>query len=130
MNPDNPRKVDEEVVERLAGKLKRVPEGLKAMRIAYVVKDGVRVVIAGNTRLKALRKLYGEDGECPDEWFQDVSYMDEEQRRQFIVSSNVNEGEWDLDKLLAQYDVSYLNDLGMEDVTSMLPSDLRLEDVY
>ena len=123
--------MEDEVVERLAGKLKRVPDGLRAMRIAYVVKeDGSRVVIAGNTRLKALRKLYGEDGECPDEWFQDVSYMDEEQRRQFIVSSNVNEGEWDLDKLLEQYDISYLNDLGMEDVTSMLPSDLKIEDVY
>lgn len=102
LNPDNPRTVSDEVVDRLVGKLKRVPDGLKAIRVAYAtdIIAGKKVVLSGNTRLRALRKLYGEDGECPDEWFQNITYMTPSQRHEFIVSSNVNDGEWDLDKLL------------------------------
>lgn len=102
-NPDNPSKATDEQLQRLAGKLKRVPLGLTAMRIAYVVdeKTGQKVVISGNKRLRVLKKAYGEDGEVPDEWFQDVSGMSEAERHEFIVTANVNDGEWDLDKLLA-----------------------------
>lgn len=132
LNPDNPRTVSEEVVDRLVGKLKRVPAGLKAIRVAYAtdIIAGKKVVLSGNTRLRALRKLYGEDGECPDEWFQNITFMTPSQRHEFIVSSNVNDGEWDLDKLLEQYDVSYLKDLGMDEVISMIPSDLDPESMY
>jgi len=132
LNPDNPRNVSEEVVDRLVGKLTRVPDGLKAIRIAYVTDliAGKKVVLSGNTRLRALRKMYGDDGECPDEWFQNITYMTPAQRHEFIVSSNVNEGEWDLDKLLAQYDVGYLKDLGMDDVISTIPSDVDLEGMF
>jgi len=72
-NPENPSKATEEQLERLAGKLKRVPQGLTAMRIAYVTdkEPGKKMVISGNKRLRVLKKAYGEDGEVPDEWFQD-----------------------------------------------------------
>lgn len=131
-NPNNPSKATEEELERLAGKLKRVPLGLTAMRIAYITDDpeGGKMVISGNKRLRVLKRAYGEDGECPDDWFQDVSYMTEEQRREFIINSNVNEGEWDLDKLLESYDVGYLDDLGLQDITSMIPSDVNLDDYF
>lgn len=123
-NPDNPSKATDEQLQRLAGKLKRVPLGLTAMRIAYVVdeKTGQKVVISGNKRLRVLKKAYGEDGEVPDEWFQDVSGMSEAERHEFIVTANVNDGDWDLDKLLAQYDTSFLSDLGLEKLVNSLPS--------
>ena len=132
LNPDNPREVSEEVVDKLVGKLTRVPDGLKAIRIAYVTDmvAGKKIVLSGNTRLRALKKMYGEDGECPDEWFQNITYMTPAQRHEFIVSSNVNDGEWDLDKLLKQYDVGYLNDLGMTDITSTIPTDVDLEEFF
>lgn len=118
-NPDNPSKATEEQLERLAGKLKRVPLGLTAMRIAYVTdkEAGKKMVISGNKRLRVLKKAYGEDAELPDEWFQDVTAMSEAERHEFIVTANVSDGDWDIDKLLAQYDTSLLNAfMGSEEV--------------
>lgn len=95
-NPQNPSKATEEQLERLAGKLKRVPLGLTAMRIAYVTDDpgGGKMVISGNKRLRVLKKAYGEDGEVPDEWFQDVTDMSPAERHEFIVTANVSDGDW------------------------------------
>lgn len=123
-NPNNPSKATEEQLERLTNKLKRVPLGLTAMRIAYVndEKTGKKMVISGNKRLRVLKRAYGEDGEVPDDWFQDVSNMSEAERHEFIVTANVSDGDWDLDKLLAQYDTSLLSDLGLESLVNSLPS--------
>lgn len=70
-NPNNPSKCTDEQLNRLVDKLKRVPLGLKAMRIAYVTDDpdGGKMVISGNKRLRALKLIYGEDAELPDENF-------------------------------------------------------------
>lgn len=122
VNPDNPRVASEADIERLAGKLKRVPDGLRAMRIAYVTDmvKGKKIVLSGNTRLQALRKLY-PDGECPDEWFEDITSMSESERHEFIVSANVNDGNWDIDKLLQEYDRGELEDyFKHDDLTKLL----------
>lgn len=124
LNPNNPRIASDEDVERLAGKLKRVPQGLRAMRIAYVTDmvKGKKIVLSGNTRLQALRKLY-PDGECPDEWFEDITSMSEAERHEFIISANVNDGNWDIDKLLEQYDRGELEDYFKEDDLTKLLGD-------
>jgi len=111
-NPDNPSIASDEDIARLAGKLKRVPLGLTAMRIAYVTDaiEGKRMVISGNKRLRVLKQAYGDGGEVPSEWFADVTAMSEAERHEFIVTANVSDGEWDVDKLLAQYDKSELGD--------------------
>lgn len=126
-NPDNPSVATDEEIARLAGKLKRVPLGLTAMRIAYVTDrtdgdlTGRKVVISGNKRLRCLKAAFGEDGECPAEWFADVTAMSEAERHEFIVSANVSDGSWDLDKLLAQYDRAELGELmGAEAVDALL----------
>lgn len=122
-NPNNPSKCTEEQLNRLAGKLKRVPLGLTAIRIAYVTDtpDGHKMVISGNKRLRVLKKAYGDDAELPDEYFQDVTAMTEAERKEFIVTANINDGEWDLDKLLDQYDNSTLNELmGQENVDKLI----------
>lgn len=110
-------------MERLAGKLKRVPLGLTAMRIAYITDDpeGGKMVISGNKRLRVLKRAYGDDAELPDEYFQDVTAMSEAERHEFIVSANVSDGEWDLDMLLQQYGYSELTDLmGKESLDALL----------
>lgn len=117
-NPDNPSIADDADIDRLDGKLKRVPLGLTAMRIAYVtdVVPGKKVVISGNKRLKVLKKQYGEDAELPDEYFQDVTAMSEAERHEFIVTANISDGHWDVDKLLSQYSSDELSFL-MDDLT-------------
>ena len=59
-NPKNPSKASEEQIDRLAGKLKRVPLGLTAMRIAYITDDpeGGKMVISGNKRLRMADRSY------------------------------------------------------------------------
>lgn len=112
-NPKNPSKCSEKDLERLAGKLKRVPLGLTAMRIAYVTDDpkGGKMVISGNKRLRVLKRAYGDDAELPDDYFQDVTAMSEAERHEFIVTANVSDGEWDLDLLLEQYELDELKEL-------------------
>jgi len=133
-NPNNPSKCSEEDLERLAGKLKRVPLGLTAMRIAYVTDDpeGGKMVISGNKRLRVLKRAYGEDAELPDDYFQDVTAMSEAERHEFIVAANVSDGEWDLDMLLQQYEYSELTELmdkeALDDLLSMREEELGGED--
>ena len=112
-NPRNPSFATDEDIKRLAGKLKRVPLGLTAMRIAYVTDDpdGGKMVISGNKRLRVLKAIYGEDEELPDDYFQDVTAMSEAERHEFIVTANVSDGQWNVEMLLEQYDISELQGL-------------------
>ena len=112
-NPNNPSKCTEEQLERLAGKLKRVPLGLTAIRIAYVTdaEGGGKMVISGNKRLRVLKRAFGENAVLPDEYFQDVTAMSEAERHEFIVTANVSDGDWDIETLLAQYDDTELKEL-------------------
>ena len=130
-NPNNPSKCTEEQLEKLAGKLKRVPLGLTAMRIAYVTdaEGGGKMVISGNKRLKVLKKAFGEDAELPDEYFQDVTAMSEAERHEFIVDANVSDGYWDVDMLLQQYDIGELESL-LEDNTfaKLFGDDIKFAD--
>jgi DNA modification methylase len=112
-DPDNVSVATDEEIRRLAGKLKRVPLGLTAMRIAYVTDapGGGRMVISGNKRLRCLKAAYGEDGEVPAEWFQDITAMSEAERHEFRINANISDGSFDAEKLLAQYDTGELAEL-------------------
>ena len=125
-NPNNPSKATPEQLERLAEKLKRIPIGLTAIRIAYVTDapGGGKMVLSGNKRLRVLKMAYGENAQIPAEWVVDITAMTPEQRHEFIVDANVTDGEWDLDKLLEQYDRQELADLMGSDAVDGLLSDL------
>lgn len=115
-DPDNVSEATDDEIKRLAGKLRRVPQGLRAMRIAYVTDDpsGKWKVISGNKRLRVLKAAYGDDGEVPADWLQDVTDMDEAQRHEFRLTANISDGHFDIDKLLAQYERPMLDDLGLD----------------
>jgi len=117
-DPDNVSEATEEEIQRLAGKLKRVPLGLAAMRIAYVTDapGGGCMVVSGNKRLRCLKAAYGEDGEVPAEWFQDITAMSEAERHEFRLNANISDGHFNLDKLLAQYDQEELSGAGLDDL--------------
>ena len=117
-DPDNLSAATDEEIARLAGKLKRVPLGLTAMRIAYVTDapGGGCMVVSGNKRLRCLKAAYGEDGEVPAEWFQDITAMSEAERHEFRLNANISDGHFDLDKLLAQYDTAELSEAGLDEL--------------
>lgn len=120
-NPDNPSYASDEEIANLAKKLERVPDGLKANRIAYVVENGVKMILAGNKRWQALCRIHGKDADVPDEWFQDITSMSESERHEFIITSNVNDGWWDLDKLIDRYSAEEMQDYGIGHLLDKLP---------
>ena len=105
-NPDNPSEISDEDFESVVRLMSRNAVGLAADRIAYVTDHaaGKYVVLSGNKRLRALKRLHGDDFNAPDGWFQDITSMSEEQRNEFVVDANVNDGKFATDKLLAMYD--------------------------
>ena len=105
-NPDNPSEISDEDFESVVRLMSRNAVGLAADRIAYVTDHaaGKYVVLSGNKRLRALKRLHGDDFNAPDDWFQDITSMSEEQRNEFVVDANVNDGKFATDKLLAMYD--------------------------
>lgn len=131
-DPDNVSEATEEEIRRLAGKLKRVPLGLTAMRIAYVTDDpgGGCMVISGNKRLRVLKEAYGEDGEVPAEWFADVTAMSEAERHEFRLNANVSDGHFNLDKLLAQYGREEITDAGLAKLLADIPAPVADSDEY
>lgn len=106
-NPDNPRTISKEAFEQLKGKIQRNPDGLSANKIVY--KDGI--IIAGNQRFRALQELKIE---LKDEWLKDVSGWTDEQIREYLVTSNISDGDWNWDTLLNEYDPQELGGWGLE----------------
>ena len=115
---DNVSVATDEEIARLAGKLRRNPRGLAAMRIAYVTDDppGARTVNTGNKRLRVLKQIAADGGlavdgawlvspagDVPAEWFCDITFMTPEQRKEFRLNTNISDGSFDAEKLLAQY---------------------------
>ena len=117
-DPDNVSTATDAEIARLAGKVRRNPRGLAAMRIAYVTDapGGGRMVNTGNKRLRVLKQIAADgglavdgawlvspSGDVPAEWFCDITFMTPEQRREFRLNTNISDGSFDAEKLLAQY---------------------------
>lgn len=118
-NPDNPQKYGDAEVNALVRSIKTEPRTLAASRIAYCAEDGRRVVIAGNKRLQALQRIARDgglrdpddagawlvtpQGDAPAAWFFDLTPLGAEARRHWLLESNIGRGEWDAEKLLAQF---------------------------
>lgn len=116
-NPDNPQTITDRAFDRLIEKVERIPSGLTAKRIAYVTDHpaGKFVVLSGNKRLRALKRIHGDDFAAPGEWFQDITSMSKDQRDEFIVTANVVEGKWIASMLVSMFPKDELSRL-MDDV--------------
>ena len=146
-NPDNPQTVTDADFDMLVESIRKLPQTLAVNKIAYVTDyvaldgtdlRGQRVVIAGNKRLRALKRLASTGGlaspdgefwyvtprgDAPADWFFDLTPLGPDARRQWLVKSNVQSGEWDAGKLLALYDADELAELMNPDaITDLLSS--------
>lgn len=104
-NPNNPRAIRKDQLNKLVKSLQEFPEMLEARPIV-IDKEGT--VLGGNMRLKAAQ-LAGLD-EVPvyvREW-------DEDKDGQFIIKDNVSFGEWDWDALGNEWDPGQLNQWGLD----------------
>lgn len=114
---NNPRKISKEDMGRLVQSIQT--HGFWEHRpIAVSMRTGEAVVICGNQRLKAAKKLKLKEVPC-------VVYtdIDEEEERDIILRDNINNGEWDLGALQGDdwtdtdFDEIGLKDLQIEDHT-------------
>jgi len=103
-NPNNPRAIRKDQLNKLVKSLQEFPEMLEARPIV-IDKEGI--VLGGNMRLKAAQ-LAGLD-EVPvfvREW-------SEEKDPEFIIKDNVPSGEWDWEMVGNNEDPEQLQEWGM-----------------
>ena len=90
---ENPRKITKQDFERLVESI-RINGFWKHRPLALIEREGNLVVLCGNQRLKAAKKLKLE--EVPTVLYSDQT-PDEE--KDLIARDNINNGEWDFDAL-------------------------------
>jgi hypothetical protein len=118
-NPNNPRVLQDEKLEKLVRSIKDFPQMLEIRPI--VVNDDM-VVLGGNMRLKACKEAGLK--EVP---VMKASDLTEDQQREFIIKDNVGFGEWDWNLLSTEWDTDELDEWGLKTWDT---SDVDLDDFF
>lgn len=108
INPNNPRFIKDDKFKKLCQSIKEFPKMLE-LRPIIVDRDGV--IIGGNMRFRAIQEL---GLELKPEWVKTAESLTAEEERRFIVEDNVGFGEWDWDKLSAEFEKEELEDWGLD----------------
>lgn len=104
-NPNNPRSIRKDQLQKLVKSLREFPEMLEARPI---VVDPDFVVLGGNMRLKAAQEAGLK--EVPVY----IASWEEAKHKEFIIKDNLAFGEWDWDILANEWDAEELGDWGLE----------------
>lgn len=105
-NKRNPRTISKDKFERLQKKIQQV--GFHSP----IKIDNEGVILGGNQRFAALSEMgYGEI-EVPVMY--PLFQLTEKERQQIIITDNVSDGEWDMEMLANDYEVSDLLDWGLD----------------
>lgn len=108
-NPNNPRTIDKDKIEKLINSIEKFP---KMMSLRPIIIDNKNIVLGGNMRLQALKKIGYK--EIPDEWVKYADDLTEEEKQQFIIKDNVGFGDWDYDLLANEWNEEDLKEWGMD----------------
>ena len=109
-NPNNPRQITKEALQRLAESIARDPE---FMEIRPIVIDKDNIIVGGNQRYNVMKQLGMVD--IPDSWVVRAEKLTSEQIRRFILIDNSipgMSGDWDIDILANEWELPELQDLG------------------
>lgn len=105
--PRNPRKVRRDELEKLKENIRRYPEMLQYRGLIVApLSTGRYVVIAGNTRYKALKELGYTEAPC----FILDKGTPTERMRAYAILDNYAAGEWDADILKTDWDENELRE--------------------
>jgi len=105
----NPRAIKKHQFEKLLQSLKDNLDYFEARPIILSNRTGEYVIIAGNQRYHAAKELGYK--EVPTFLMEGLT---EEREKEIIIRDNVSNGEWDWDQLANTFDVSELQDWGVE----------------
>lgn len=97
-NPKNPRSITDENLEKLCKSIKNFE---KMLSLRPMIIDENNIVLGGNMRLQALKKL--DYKEIPDEWVKKISDLTEKEKNQFIIKDNIEYGQWDEEILKTEF---------------------------
>lgn len=103
---NNPRQIKKDDFERLKKSIKSFPEMLD---IREIVVDENNRILGGHQRVKAL--LANGEKEVN---VKVVEGLSEEEKREFVIRDNIQNGEWDFDVLANEWDDLPLDDWGIE----------------
>lgn len=98
INPDNPRTIKTESFDRLVKSLQDCPDLFDARPLICSDRTGELIVLGGNMRLEAARKL--EYREVPVIIMKGLS---PDQEREIAIKDNGAFGEWDFDALANEW---------------------------
>lgn len=108
LNPNNPRQIKTKEFESLVKSLEQDPEMFRARPILVSDRTGELVVIGGNMRLRAVKKLNMKEAPCFI-----MHGLTEEQEKRIAIKDNGAWGEWDWDALANAWGELPLNDWGL-----------------
>lgn len=101
-NPNNPRKISKLEFDKLVTSIEQDPALLKAKPI---IVDENNVILGGHQRYRACIQLGIQD--VPVIIMSDLT---EKQKKKLLIIDNTHNGEWDMDILSNDWDLSDLND--------------------
>lgn len=118
----NPRQIAEGDFSVLCQSIEKHPDYFEGRPILLSDRTGELVVIAGNMRLRASKKIGLK--EVPTML---LPALTEEREREIVIRDNVNNGSWDFDVLGADYEWTELQDWGLTfpdltDITEVEPA--------
>jgi len=112
-NPDNPRTIKKDQLEKLKRSIKSFPEMMEKRPMVCVTDvDGKLYPLGGNMRLRAIKEMGLK--EVPETWVIFADEWTEEQRREFIVKDNASLGAWDFDALVEGWNIDDLEEWGVD----------------
>lgn len=112
-NPNNPRTINDDKLEKLKRSIKSFPEMMgKRPMICVTDVDGKLYPLGGNMRLRAIKDLGMK--EIPKSWVLLADEWTEEQRREFIIKDNASLGDWDLQDLQENWDLDLISEWGVD----------------
>jgi hypothetical protein len=112
-NPDNPRTIKKDQLEKLKRSIKSFPEMMEKRPMVCVTdEDGKLYPLGGNMRLRAIKEMGLK--EVPETWVALADEWTEEQRREFIIKDNANLGDWNLDDLQENWDLDLISEWGVD----------------
>jgi len=114
LNPSNPRAIKNKEFESLVKSLQDDPEMFQARPILVSDRTGELVVIGGNMRLRAAKKLSMKEVPCIV-----MAGLTEDQEKRIAIKDNGTWGEWDWEALANAWEGLPLNDWGIQGLPDM-----------
>jgi len=108
-HPNNPRILRDAQYQTLKKSIDDNPDLLEARPLILSNRTGKNIVIGGNQRLQVVKDLGWLTVPCV--MFPDLT---EEKEREIMIRDNVSNGDWDFDKLKADWDSTELNEWGLD----------------